>query len=107
MMAGLQEAADRHGVRAVVQGYPQVWQIFFLLDDAPDDAVIDNLRSCIAYQDTDRYAVFQAALFERGVYVHPGAGERWFCSQAHGEDEVRQTLVAVDEAMALVKRERG
>ena len=79
-------------MRAVVQGDPQVWQIFFLLDDAPEDAVIDNLRTCVAYQDTDRYAVFQAALLERGVYVHPGAGERWFCSQAHGEEEVRQTL---------------
>ena len=107
MMAGLQEAADRHGVRAVVQGYPQVWQIFFLLDDAPDDAVIDNLRSCVAYQDSDRYSVFQAALFERGVYVHPGSGERWFCSQAHGTAEVTETLAAVDEAMATVKRELG
>ena len=104
---GLRAAAEKHGVRVIVQGYGPMWAIYFLQDEAPDDAVIDNVRTAGAFADGDRYSIFQAELFERGVYVHPGWYERWFVSRAHTETEIEQTLAAFDEAMAVVKQKRG
>ena len=104
---GLREIAERHGVRVIVQGYGPMWTTYFLLDEAPDDAVIDNARTAIAASDAARYATFQTELMEHGVYIHPGWYERWFISTAHSDDDVELTLAAYDEAMAVVKKTHG
>jgi glutamate-1-semialdehyde 2,1-aminomutase len=102
MSAGLQRAADEHGVRARVLGLGPLWQVIFLRDDAPDDPVIDNSRTIRAVIDTARYTAFQTAMLDRGVYFHPGPFERWFSSIAHTDEDVERTLAAADEAMAVI-----
>ncbi|HJW75875.1 MAG TPA: aspartate aminotransferase family protein [Thermoleophilia bacterium] len=102
VMAGLQRAADEHGVRARVLGLGPLWQIIFLRDDAPDDPVIDNSRTMRAVIDTERFSAFQREMLDRGVYFHPGPFERWFSSIAHSDEDVEHTLAAADEAMAAV-----
>jgi glutamate-1-semialdehyde 2,1-aminomutase len=104
---GLRAAAERHGVKVLVQGYGPMWAIYFLLDSAPADAVIDNVRTAVEHADGDRYVTFQAELFERGMYVHPGWYERWFVSRVHGDAEIAQALGMIDEAMAVVKQRHG
>jgi len=100
--AGLQRAADEHGVRAKVLGLGPLWQIIFLRADAPDDPVIDNSRTVRAVIDTARFTAFQTQMLDRGVYFHPGPFERWFSSIVHTDEDVERTLAAADEAMAAV-----
>jgi glutamate-1-semialdehyde 2,1-aminomutase len=104
---GIRDIAARHDVRVLVQGYGPVWITYFLNDEADQDAVIDNLRTCAAVVDEARFSTFQAELMQRGVYVHPGWHERWFVSAAHTDADIDLTLTAYDEAMAVVKQRHG
>jgi len=48
---------------------------------------------------------FCAECCRLGVYFHPH--HNWFLSAAHGEEEIRVTLEATDEAFAIVSKEFG
>ncbi|MBI3171668.1 MAG: hypothetical protein HYZ32_03635 [Hydrocarboniphaga effusa] len=50
--------------------------------------------------DVDRFRRFFHAMLERGVYLAPSAFEAGFVSAAHGETELKKTLVAAQQAFA-------
>ena len=50
--------------------------------------------------DTDRFAKFFWAMLEGGVYLAPSQFEAGFCSTAHGDAEIDQTLEAARAAFA-------
>lgn len=88
---GIEAAGRRHGVDVHCQGPGPVFFVHFgepaRLRDYVDVARIDRLR----------YAPFVERLRAEGVHVL--ARGTWLVSAAHGEDDVEETLVAVDRAL--------
>ena len=86
-------------------------EFFKIRRDIPfmENALIFNVISFLTFAaDEGKFArsrVFCAECCRRGVYFHPH--HNWFLSAAHGEDDIRTTLEATDEAFALVRRKFG
>jgi glutamate-1-semialdehyde 2,1-aminomutase len=80
--AGLKDAAHEADVEVQVVRVASMLTVFF-----DDDA---------------RFARFFGAMLERGVMLPPAQHEAWFVSAAHGDAELRQTLVAARGAFREV-----
>jgi glutamate-1-semialdehyde 2,1-aminomutase len=94
-IAGLREMFRRHKVRAVVQGFGPMFQIYFTERDA-----IHDYRDYCQYVDTRRYSRFVHLLLERGIYMTPSNGLHWIISTAHGDADVQALVEAADQACA-------
>jgi glutamate-1-semialdehyde 2,1-aminomutase len=94
-IAGLREVFRRRKVKAIVQGFGPMFQIYFTERDA-----IHNYRDYCAYVDTSLYSRFVHLLLERGVYMTPSNGLHWIISTAHTETDVRALVEAADQACA-------
>jgi glutamate-1-semialdehyde 2,1-aminomutase len=92
---GLREAFRRRNVKAIVQGFGPMFQIYFTEREA-----IHDYRDYCAYVDTTRYSRFVHLLLERGIYMTPSNGLHWIISTAHTEADVAALLEAADEACA-------
>ena len=51
--------------------------------------------------DTSRFAIFHAAMLERGVYLAPSQFEAGFISTMHGDEEVDATVAAARDALSF------
>lgn len=89
LLAGLQRAADRHGVPALAYGEP-LPPMPFLRFTHPDPATRDATA-----------ATFYTEMLQRGILLHPR--HLWFISAAHSDDDIERTLAAADAAMAAVR----
>src|ERR1700733_2560918 len=87
-IAGLREVFRRHQLKAIVQGFGPMFQIYFTERDA-----IHDYRDYCEYVDTKLYSRFVHRLLDRGVYMTPSNGLHWIISTAHTDADV-QTLVA-------------
>jgi len=94
-IAGLRDVFRRHAIKAVVQGFGPMFQIYFTERDA-----IRDYRDYCAYVDTNRYARLIQALMDQGVYMTPSNGLHWIISTAHTENDVETLLRAADQACA-------
>jgi glutamate-1-semialdehyde 2,1-aminomutase len=92
---GLREVFRRRKLKAVVQGFGPMFQIYFTERDA-----IRDYRDYCAYADTARYSRFVHRLLERGIYMTPSNGLHWIISTAHIEADVAALVEAADEACA-------
>ena len=92
---GLREVFRRRKVKAIVQGFGPMFQIYFTELDA-----IHDYRDYCTYVDTARYSRFVHRLLERGIYMTPSNGLHWIISTAHTEADVTALLEAVDQACA-------
>jgi glutamate-1-semialdehyde 2,1-aminomutase len=92
LRSGLQEAFDRAGVPAVVQGLGAMMQIYFT--DLPR---IRTYREAL-HADGERFSHFAHEMLLRGVFVHPDHFEHVFLSAAHTEADVERILEAAVEA---------
>jgi glutamate-1-semialdehyde 2,1-aminomutase len=96
-IAGLRDVFQRRKVKAIVQGFGPMFQIYFTDRDA-----IHDYREYCFYVDTERYSRFVQLLHERGIYMTPSNGLHWIISTAHREADVEKLLEAADQAcMAL------
>lgn len=95
IMSGLQSSAARWGIQAVVQGPGPSWSIFFT-----DLQQITNYREA-AQSDREKYHEFWEESMKRGVMFHPYYLQNWYVTTAHTEEDVEQTLAAVDEALKV------
>ena len=68
--------------------------LFFAAGPFPDFAAV---RQC----DTAAYARFFHAMRQRGVFLPPAQFEAWFLSTAHSEEDLRRTVKAVRESLAV------
>ncbi|HUG47636.1 MAG TPA: glutamate-1-semialdehyde 2,1-aminomutase [Candidatus Limnocylindria bacterium] len=57
----------------------------------------------VFFDDEARFARFFHAMLERGVMLPPSQQEAWFVSAAHGNEELRATLVAARAAFREVR----
>jgi glutamate-1-semialdehyde 2,1-aminomutase len=94
-VAGLREVFRRKGVRAIVQGFGPMFQIYFTEREA-----IHDYRDYCAYVDTARYSRFVRRLIENGIYMTPSNGLHWIISTAHTEDDVAALIEAAGRACA-------
>lgn len=92
-IAGLRDVFHRRGVKAIVQGFGPMFQIYFTDRDA-----IHDYRDYCTYVDTNRYSRFVDLLLEKGVYMTPSNGLHWIISTAHTPADVEKLIQAADEA---------
>lgn len=92
-IAGLREVFRRHKLKAIVQGFGPMFQIYFTDQDA-----IHDYRDYCKYVDTKLYSRFVQRLLDRGIYMTPSNGLHWIISTAHTEADVEALLNAADEA---------
>ena len=92
-IAGLREVFRRRKIKAIVQGFGPMFQIYFTECDA-----IHDYRDYCAYADTHRYSRFVHRLLERGIYMTPSNGLHWIISTAHTEKDMATLIDAADRA---------
>lgn len=92
-IGGLREVFRRRKVKAIVQGFGPMFQVYFTEREA-----IHDYRDYCTYVDTARYSRFVHALLERGIYMTPSNGLHWIISTAHTETDVAALLKAADQA---------
>lgn len=94
-IAGLRDVFRRRKIKAIVQGFGPMFQIYFTERDA-----IHDYRDYCTYVDTQKYSRFVQALLERGIYMTPSNGLHWIISTAHTEADVQTLIEAADQACA-------
>jgi glutamate-1-semialdehyde 2,1-aminomutase len=94
-IGGLREVFRKRNVKAIVQGFGPMFQIYFTERDA-----IHDYRDYCAYADTQRYSKFIHQLLEHGIYMTPSNGLHWIISTAHTEGNVATLIEAVDRVCA-------
>jgi len=92
---GVREVFRRRKVKAIVQGFGPMFQIYFTERDA-----IHDYRDYCTYVDTGRYSRFVHLLLERGIYMTPSNGLHWIISTAHTEADVSALTEAADQVCA-------
>lgn len=94
---GLRRVFKRRGVKAVVQGFGPMFQIYFTEREA-----IHDYRDYCTYVDTALYSRFVHLLMDRGIYMTPSNGLHWIISTAHTQDDVAALIEAADRACAAL-----
>jgi glutamate-1-semialdehyde 2,1-aminomutase len=92
-VAGLREVFRRHEIKAIVQGFGPMFQIYFT-----DREAICDYRDYCKYVDAKRYSQFVHRLLELGVYMTPSNGLHWIISTAHTLADVAALVEAADQA---------
>jgi glutamate-1-semialdehyde 2,1-aminomutase len=92
-IAGLREVFHRSRMKAIVQGFGPMFQIYFTERDS-----IHDYRDYCTYVDTARYSRFVHLLMEQGIYMTPSNGLHWIISTAHTDADVHALLEAADQA---------
>jgi glutamate-1-semialdehyde 2,1-aminomutase len=91
---GLKQAAADAGVPHQVARAGSMWTLFFNPEPVTD---YDSARK----SDTERFARFFWAMLDRGIYLPCSQFEAAFLSAAHTEEQVRKTIAAAREALAV------
>jgi glutamate-1-semialdehyde 2,1-aminomutase len=94
LMAGLAELARVAGVPLAVEATGGMFGFVF-----SDDGPIRRF-SQVAAADTDRFQRFFQGMLEANVYFAPSAFEAGFVSDAHGDNEITQTLKKAEQVFA-------
>jgi glutamate-1-semialdehyde 2,1-aminomutase len=92
-IAGLREVFRRRRLRAIVQGFGPMFQIYFTERDA-----IHDYRDYCKYVDAKLYSRFVHRLLDRGIYMTPSNGLHWIISTAHTDADVETLVEAADQA---------
>ena len=92
-ITGLRDVFRRHKVKAIVQGFGPMFQIYFTEHDA-----IHDYRDYCTHVDTGRYSQFVHGLLDHGIYMTPSNGLHWIISTAHTKADVEELLQAADQA---------
>jgi len=90
-IAGLRDIFKRRQIKAIVQGFGPMFQIYFTERNS-----IDDYRDYCAYVDRARYSRFIHLLLERGIYMTPSNGLHWIISTAHSQHDIEVLLQAAD-----------
>jgi glutamate-1-semialdehyde 2,1-aminomutase len=96
-IAGLREVFRRRGVKAVVQGFGPMFQIYFTESDG-----IRDYRDYCKYADTKLHSRFVHLLLERGIYMTPSNGLHWIISTAHTEADIDTLVEAADQVCSTL-----
>lgn len=101
LAAGIQEQAKRRKLPLIVQSHGAIASVAFMTGAAWGSqfpTITDYRTSCVV--DKERYNRFVGAMADHGVRLVPGGV--WFLSAAHTEEDIEQTLAAVDQALDAI-----
>lgn len=93
---GVLEAAKRHGVPMIFQGFPTA-----LFPVFTEKKAIRNHKEALAYSDLDKMYRFGALMKENGVI----GDDRYCISTVHTEEDVIRSIEAADKALAQLAKE--
>jgi glutamate-1-semialdehyde 2,1-aminomutase len=96
LVEGLTAAANEAGVAVQCRRVGAMLGLFFSGDPVTD-------WDSAARSSKERFAVYHAAMLDRGVYLPPSQFEAAFLSTAHGDAEISRTLDAAREAFRLCR----
>jgi glutamate-1-semialdehyde 2,1-aminomutase len=96
-ISGLRDVFRRRGVRAIVQGFGPMFQIYFTERDA-----IHDYRDYCEHVDTRKYSYFIHLLLERAIFMTPSNGLHWIISTAHTAADIERLLISADDACAAL-----
>lgn len=94
-ITGMRDVFRRHKIKAIVQGFGPMFQIYFT-----EREVIRDYRDYCAYVDAVRYSRFVHSLLDHGIYMTPSNGLHWIISTAHTETDIEKLVRAADHACA-------
>ncbi len=97
MRKGLEAISNDLGLETRTYGAASMFQTYFT-----DTRVTDYETALLA--DKNLFLRFQQGLLKKGVSLPPSQYECNFISYAHGEDEIDETLFAVEDSLRTVKR---
>jgi len=92
---GLRDVFRRRNLKAIVQGFGPMFQIYFTEREA-----IHDYRDYCQYVDTAKYSRFVHRLHDEGIYMTPSNGLHWIISTAHNNEDVKALLAAADRVCA-------
>ncbi|MFH2055112.1 MAG: glutamate-1-semialdehyde 2,1-aminomutase, partial [bacterium] len=81
---------SKHSVPAQINRVESLFTIFFSEHPVTD---FEQAKAC----DMQRYAEFFRAMLKSGVFLPPSGFEAWFVSAAHSDEQIEQTVTAVDK----------
>jgi len=96
-ITGLRQVFQRRGVRAIVQGFGPMFQIYFT-----ERVAIHDYRDYCTYVDAKRYSKFVHQLLDLGIYMTPSNGLHWIISTAHTHADIELLLDAADQACSVL-----
>jgi glutamate-1-semialdehyde 2,1-aminomutase len=94
-IAGLRDVFARRRIKAIVQGFGPMFQVYFTNLPA-----IQDYRDYCGHVDTAKYSRLIEGLLERGIYMTPSNGLHWIITTAHAESDVAALIAAADEVSA-------
>ncbi len=97
LMKAISDTVTDAKIDAIVQGFPQMFQIFFT-----EQEEISNYRDW-QHVDLDAFGRFQYELLLHGVMLDEDNGEPVFTSRSHGKRELNETTEAVRHAVPAIR----
>lgn len=94
---GIQEAAERHHITIQINRVKGALAVYFTDQPVTDYEGAQNA-------DGEQFAHFFRLLLDEGICLAPSKYEAWFVTTAHTEDDIRETIAAVDRSFAKLNR---
>lgn len=95
---GIEEAAKKHGVAITINRLKGALTVFFT------DKEITNYEQA-EQTDSEKFGQFFKLLLSKGVHLAPSKYEAWFLTIAHTEQDIEETIEAVDYAFYEMSRQ--
>lgn len=93
LAAGLQEAANKHGVSVTINRLRGALTLYFDTDEVRNYDDADNSNG-------DRFAQFFHGMLAKGINLAPSKYEAWFLTTAHTDNDIDETIAAADAVFA-------
>lgn len=97
LLAGLQAAADKHGIAFTHNSAGAMFGIFFT-----ELKQVQTFRDVADHCDVNRFNKFFHGMLQEGVYLAPSAFEAAFMSYAHNEQDIQDTIAAAERVMSTL-----
>lgn len=93
---GIIASAKKHGITITVNRFGGAFTVYFT------DQNVTNYEQAQS-ADSEKFATFFRLMLEQGIYLAASKYEAWFLTIAHSEQDIHDTLQAVDYAFAQMK----
>jgi len=99
LISGIKEIIKREQVKAIVQGFGPMFQIHFT-----PLAKLRNYRD-FCKSNGEVFIKFRDKLLKKGIFIRPAHFGEIYISAAHTDDDIEQTIAAVDNVIKEMKNE--
>lgn len=93
---GILKHAETHGITITVNRLKGALTVYF------SDEKVENYEQA-ERSDGETFATFFKLMLERGINLAPSKYEAWFITTAHTEQDIKDTLTAVEDAFKHLK----